>query len=209
MRAPLAAPAAAVFQPAAPRRANVDPTLLVTMREAVYPTGGTPVTGDLDRVLRLFAGETGGAPLHEQTVAGVTVAQGLFEGGAVLWLETVVGEQALPRRLAGPVPDGCVGRSPSRSAPAPSRRRTPLPPPEPSSPDAWPHRPAAARALVHRPGGRGQEQPGGIIQNPARSLPAAPGRLVRGQRPRGKLSTSAWLPAADPAQARRGKNRTR
>ena len=51
--------------------------------------------------------------------------------------------------------------------------------------------------------------PRGIIQNPARSLLVAPGRLGHGQHPGGTFSTSAGLPAADPAQARRGKNRTR
>lgn len=103
-------------------RAQVDPTRIVTVQGAVYTSGGSPADGLFNLTLRLFASETGGVALYTQSIADVDVDQGLFdvelgpvttgifEGDPVLWLETSVDGQALPRRAVRPVPTALYAR---------------------------------------------------------------------------------------------------
>ncbi|GMV39100.1 MAG: hypothetical protein AMXMBFR64_08160 [Myxococcales bacterium] len=101
--------------------AQVDPTRVLGVQGSVMTSGGTPANGDFDMEIRLFGAETGGAPLYAQTVPGVSVVAGLFdvelgpvpEGvveGGVLWLETVVAGEPLPRRPMRPVATALLAR---------------------------------------------------------------------------------------------------
>ena len=102
--------------------AQVDASRVVAVQGAVYTSSGTPANGDFALTLGLFAAETGGAALYSQVVDPVTVAGGLFdvelgpiptgvfEGADVLWLETKVDGETLPRRPVRPVAYALVAR---------------------------------------------------------------------------------------------------
>lgn len=86
------------------------PAPVLQVQGAVLTSGGTPASGTFAVTLRLFATETGGAPLYTQTTGGIVVdgglfdlelgpvADGLFAANPALWLETAVDGEVLPRR---------------------------------------------------------------------------------------------------------------
>ncbi|GMV42669.1 MAG: hypothetical protein AMXMBFR64_43850 [Myxococcales bacterium] len=89
---------------------------VITVQGAVLTSAGAPSAGDHSVVLRLFAAQSGGSPVYEQSFGTVSLAGGVFDlalgplpsGVAVdesaLWLEAVVDGQALPRGPLRPVP---------------------------------------------------------------------------------------------------------
>lgn len=95
--------------------AQVDPTRMLNVQGAVYTSSGTPADGEYTLTLGLFAAETGGDALYSQVVGPLTVENGLFdvelgpvpvgvvEGANILYLETAVDGDALPRRPVRPV----------------------------------------------------------------------------------------------------------
>lgn len=92
------------------------PDRIVTVQGAVYTSSGSPANGDFALTLGLFASSSGGTALYSQALNPVTVTSGMFdvelgpipagvvEDASVLWLETKVGAETLPRRPVRPVP---------------------------------------------------------------------------------------------------------
>lgn len=83
----------------------------------VDTAGGSPANGMYALTVRLFAAQTGGAPLYEQTFASATVTGGLLDlvvgpldptvlaSNAAVWMEAQFGsETPLPRQQVLPVP---------------------------------------------------------------------------------------------------------
>jgi hypothetical protein len=124
MRTALARLALALFLlagvSAAPLAATLDRTVRIQGR--LDTSGGAPASGTFELTFGLFAAETGGAALWSQTKAGVVVAGGLFdvdlgpiaepvlESAAMLWLETKVGTDTLPRQPMRTVPYALVAQ---------------------------------------------------------------------------------------------------
>lgn len=98
----------------------LSPTLVaagdVELQGVLRTADGTPVGGQVSMGFKLFAAETGGAPLFTQPAATIQLeggvyeallgpfADGFFAQNPTLWLEATVGGQALPRRALRSVP---------------------------------------------------------------------------------------------------------
>lgn len=103
---------AALAAPSA--RADVPRTL--TVQGQVLTSGGSPASGPVDIVLKLYATQTSQTALYTQSLGSVTLSGGLFdaalgplpdglvEGADSLWLETVAAGVALPRQPLRSVP---------------------------------------------------------------------------------------------------------
>ena len=111
--------AALVVTPAA--AVELDRT--VSVQGMVTTSSGVPANGTFDMDFRLFTAKTGGAAVWSQQTAGVDVAGGVFEVDlgpipagtlaphAILWVETVVEGNALPRRPLRATPFALVAQT--------------------------------------------------------------------------------------------------
>lgn len=100
--------------PALAHAGPVSPTLGV--QGTLLTSSNLPATGPHVLTLRLFAAQTGGAPLYELVDVPVTLQSGVFDvelgplpptllaDAGSLWLETKVGTDVLPRRPLRPSP---------------------------------------------------------------------------------------------------------
>ncbi len=94
----------------------------VAVQGRVLSAGGVAVDGQYDLTLAFYADASEGAPLYEETLAGVQVAAGVFSASVALpagvalaadelWLGvTVAGEPELARTRVGAVPYALVSR---------------------------------------------------------------------------------------------------
>ena len=91
-------------------------------------SAGAPASGTFDLVINLYASDTALTPVWSEPHAGVVVAGGVFdlevgpvpvsvmEGAPTLWLETVVGGDALPRQPLRAVPFALVAEQAHEAA---------------------------------------------------------------------------------------------
>ena len=95
---------------------GADVTRVLELQGTLLTGAGVPVGGDFDLTFRLYAAQTGGAPLWATGPAMVSLAGGVFdvavgpvpdgllESNGPLWLEVVADTETLPRRALRAAP---------------------------------------------------------------------------------------------------------